>query len=105
MEMGYLLDAKAGAKQGTWVAAYNHWKSLALRLGNMSPKPPQYFEAWYQAAEALKSLGDAEKDAAKKRTDHEMAKATLASVMKLSPTVGTPEMKAKYEQLVRQIGK
>ena len=94
MEKGYLLAAKAEAKQGTWSAAYNHWKSLALKLGNMSPKPPQYFESWYQAALALQKQGQGD-----------LARTTIASVMKLSPTLGSPEMKAKFEQLARQPGK
>ena len=94
MEKGFLLDAKAEARQGTWVAAYNHWKALALKLGNMSPKPSQYFEAWYQAAVSLQKQGQ-----------NDLARTTIASVMKLSPTVGSPEMKAKFEQLARQTGK
>ena len=94
MEKGYLLDAKAEAKKGTWVAAYNHWKGLALKLGNMSPKPTQYFEAWYQAAVALEKQGQ-----------DDLARTTIASVMKLSPSLGSPEMKAKYEQMARQIRK
>ena len=57
MEKGFLLDAKAAAKQGTWVTAYNHWKTLALKLAGMNPKPTQYYEAWYQAAVALQKQG------------------------------------------------
>ncbi len=105
MEKGYLLEAKASAKQGAWVVAYNHWKELALKLGRMSPKPNQYFEAWYQAALDLKAIGDAERDSAKKKSDYDMAKSTLRSVMKLSTNLGTPEIQAKYEQLIKQLGK
>jgi hypothetical protein len=94
MEKGYLLDAKAAAGQATWTSAFNHWKTLALKLGNMSPKPIQYFEAWYQAAVAL------QKD---KKPD--LARTTLRSVMKLSNNLGSPEMQAKYEQLLKQLGK
>lgn len=105
MEKGYLLEAKAAAKQGTWVSAYNHWKTLALKLGSMSPKPTQYFEAWYQAAYDLKAIGDAERDATKKKGDYDMAKATLRSIMKLSNNLGTPEIQEKYEKLLKQLGK
>jgi cellulose synthase operon protein C len=105
MEKGFLLEAKAAVKQGTWVGAYNHWKALALKLGSMSPKPTQYYEAWYQAALDLKAIGDAERDATKKRSNYDMAKATLRSVMKLSNNLGTPEIQAKYDQLTKQLGK
>ncbi len=103
MELGYLLDAKAeadsggsrsSAKKGPWLLAYNHWKVLALKLGNSNPKPPQYYEAWYHAAEALEKHGD-----------HTLAKATVASVMRLSPSLGGPEMKAKFQDLLKRLGK
>ena len=98
MEKGYLLDAKAEAKQGKWLDAYLHWKGLALKLVNQNPKPSQYFEAWLQAATALKRLGDEEKDAKKQKADYDLAKTTLASVMRLSPGLGSPEMKLKYRR-------
>jgi cellulose synthase operon protein C len=105
IEKGYILEAKAEAKKGEWLDAYAHWKGLAMKLANPSPKPPQYFEAWYQAAKALKSQGDVERDAKKKQTDYALAKTTLASVMRLSPAVGGPEMKAKYDALIKQLTK
>jgi hypothetical protein len=105
IELGFLLDAKADAKKGSWLESYNHWKGLAMKLANGAPKPPQYYEAWYQAASALKRLGDAEKDTKKKQTDYSLAKTTLASVMRLSPALGGPEMKAKYDSLLKQLMK
>ena len=94
MEKGFLLDAKAEAKQGTWITAYNHWKSLALKLAGMSPKPTQYYEAWYQAVVALQKQGQVD-----------LARSTLRSVMKLSTSLGSPEIQAKYERLAKQLGK
>ena len=94
MEKGYLLDAKAAAKQGTYVVAYNHWKSLALKLANLNPKPTQYYEAWYQAAVSLQKLGQVD-----------LARATLRSVMRLSSNLGSPEIQARYEQLSKQLAK
>ncbi len=115
MELGYLLDAQAEeadkkngsgagqrkaaikkgeARNGKWIQAYTHWKGLAMKLTNMNPKPIQYYEAWYQAAEALDKHGD-----------HALARTTLASVMKLSPALGSPEMKAKYQNLLNKLGR
>jgi tetratricopeptide (TPR) repeat protein len=104
LEKGHLLNAKAEAKKATWLEAYNHWKQqVAMKLVNQSPKPPEYFEAWYEAAKALKKLGDTEKDSKKKQTDYALAKTTLASIMRLSPGVGSPEMKGKYDALLKQL--
>jgi hypothetical protein len=103
VEKGWLLEAKAEAKKGEWIEVYNHWKGLAMKLANQSPKPPQYFEAWYEAAEAIKKQGDLEKDAKKKQSYTTLAKTTLASVMRLSPSVGGPEMKSKYDALLKQL--
>jgi cellulose synthase operon protein C len=98
MEKGFLLNAKAEAKQGKWADTYGHWKGLALKLGKNSPKPIQYYEAWYQAAEALVQQG--QKD---------VARSTLASVLRLSPPpLDSPEMKAmraKYELLLKKLAK
>ncbi len=92
MEKGYLLSAQAEAKKGKWLDAYSHWKGLASKLVNQSPKPSQYYEAWYQAAVALQKQG--QKD---------LARTTIASIMRLSRDVGSPEMKAKYEALLKQL--
>ena len=58
----------------------------------MNPKPAEYYEAWYHAAVALQ----------KQTASPTLARQTLASVMRLSPTLGSPEMKAKYQELVDQ---
>ena len=56
------------------------------------PKPPEYYDAWYHTA--LRLYKDGKPAEAKK---------TLASVMRLSPNVGGPEIKAKYVDLLKQI--
>jgi tetratricopeptide (TPR) repeat protein len=91
-EKGLLLENKATDHQGTWAAAFNHWRTLALQLANARPKPPEYYDAWYHTALALYKDGKADE-----------AKKTLSSVMRLSSTVGTPEIKAKYESLLKRI--
>jgi len=92
MEKGYLLSDRAAAKKGTWAAASTYWQTLAGRLRNLNPKPVQYYEAWLNAAKALQADG--------KST---LAKQTLGGVMRLSPQVGTPEMKAKYQEMLSQL--
>ncbi len=94
MEKGYLLEARAESRDATWVQAYAYWKALATRLATMSPKPVEYYDAWYHAAYALQKQGKAD-----------LARQTAASVMRLSPAVGNPEMKAKYQALIKQTGK
>ena len=94
VEKGYILDAKATAKIGTWPDAYAYWKGLAGKLAPMNPKPADYFDAWYHAATALQKQGKPDQ-----------ARMTIASVMRLSPTVGSPEMKAKYQDLLKQLTK
>jgi len=89
VEKAQLSEDMAMAGSGNWNAAYNRWRTLALQLEQMRPKPIEYFDAWYHAALALSM----EKQTTK-------AKQILAGVMKLSPTVGGPEMKAKYVELL-----
>ncbi|WP_435006374.1 tetratricopeptide repeat protein [Tundrisphaera lichenicola] len=94
MERGYLADARAEANELAWNKSYSYWRTLALRLNGMRPKPKEYFEAWYHAAVALQRQGNLA-----------LAKQTLASVMRLSPDLGDPEMKAKYQELAGKLGK
>ena len=94
VEKGLILDAKATAKLGTWVDAYTYWKTLAGKLAPMNPKPPDYYDAWYHAATALQKHGKPD-----------LARSTVATVMRMSPTLGTPEMKAKYQDLFKQLAK
>ena len=94
VEKGHILDAKAVAKTGTWADAYAYWRTLAGKLAAMHPKPDDYYDAWYHAANALQKQGKPD-----------LARQTVASVMKLSPTVGSPEMKTKYQALLKQLTK
>jgi tetratricopeptide (TPR) repeat protein len=92
VEEGMLLEARAAAGKGDWSAAFKHWQGLALRLSRARPKPTAYYDAWYHAAFALKQDGQGAK-----------ARQALAGVMRLSPGVGGPEMKARYQKLLSQI--
>jgi tetratricopeptide (TPR) repeat protein len=92
MEKGFLLEDEAAAGKAKWASAFAHWRTLALRLGAGRTKPVDYYEAWYHAALALKSDNKPVE-----------AKQTLASIMRLSPAVGGPEMKQKYQALLSQI--
>lgn len=91
-EQGMLLENKAETKQGTWKTAFAHWQKLALRLGASRPRPTEYYDAWYHVAYALSKDNQPTK-----------AKQTLGSVMRLSPKVGGPEMKEKYDALLKSI--
>lgn len=91
-EQAMLLENKAETKQATWKAAFASWQRLALRLGAIRPRPIEYYDAWYHAAYALSRDGQGTK-----------ARQTLGSVMRLSQNVGSPEMKEKYDALLKQI--
>jgi len=88
------MEATAGSTNSAaaWSAAFNQWQKIALMLARVRPKPVEYYEAWYHAALALNREGKAKE-----------AKQTLAGVMRLSPTLGGPEMKQKYQALLGQI--
>jgi tetratricopeptide (TPR) repeat protein len=92
IEKGLLLEEKAAAGKGTWAAAFEHWRTLALQLASARPRPPEYYDAWYHAALALYKDGKPAE-----------AKKTLANIMRLSATVGAPEIKAKYQELINKI--
>jgi len=95
MEKGYILEARAEADKNAWPKANVYWTDLARKLSVMKPRPVDYYEAWYHAAYCLKKQGKAD-----------LARQTLASVTRLSPPdLGSPEMKAKYQELAKQVAK
>ena len=91
-EKGMLLEARAEAGKGTWGEALGYWENLAKKLGAGRTKSVFYYDTWYHVALVL-----AKQKAATK------ARQTLLSVMRLSPNVGGPEMKAKYQGLLSRI--
>jgi tetratricopeptide (TPR) repeat protein len=88
-EKGLLLEARAEARKGTWAQALKYWEDVAKKS---PPRSVLYYDAWYHVALALSK----DKSTTK-------ARQTLLGVMRLSPSVGSPEMKAKYQGLLARI--
>ena len=91
-EKGMLLESEAAAGKGKWSTALGFWQKLAKDMERMRPRPASYFDAWYHVAWILSQ----QKETAK-------AKQALSGVMRLSPSVGGPEMKAKYQGLLARL--
>lgn len=95
IEKGLLLEARAKAQStpAHWQASRDYWNKLGLRLRQARKRPNEYYEAWYHVAVALQSLGQKQE-----------AAATLKGVITLNPSVGTPALKARYQDLLKQLG-
>ena len=93
MERGYLLEDWAQADATRWKDDLNYWVWLSGQLGRGERRTPQYFESEYHVALARYKSGDKTK-----------AIQTLRGVMTLYPKVGSPEIKAKYTALLKQMG-
>ncbi|MEW4567733.1 tetratricopeptide repeat protein [Tautonia sp. JC769] len=93
MEQCQVLEDWAEVEPGYWNVAIRHWQDLAKRLEGARPRRPEYYECWYHVA--LCQFNKGSKDAARR---------TLKSVMALSTTLGSPEIKQDYEQLLRRAG-
>lgn len=92
VEKGMLLESQAGANQAEWSASFAHWQDLAGKMARVRPRPLAYYDAWYHAAYALSQQNQTQK-----------ARQMLNGVMRLSPDVGSPDMKAKYEQFLARM--
>lgn len=92
VEKGMLLDAQAEAGQGSWAAARAHWQNLAGRLKAVRPRPAAYFDAWLRAATA-----------SAKDKQVAQARQILTGIIRLNPTLGSPEMKKKYEDMLKEL--
>ena len=92
MEQGRLLEARAEATKSGWDKAANFWQSLATRLGRARTKGPEFYEVWLHLAMAQARQGKAA-DALK----------TLNATKTLYPSLGGPEMKQRYLDLIKRI--
>jgi tetratricopeptide (TPR) repeat protein len=92
LEKGMLLEAEAEAGKGNWNSAINHWEDLTNRMERSRPRPAAYYEAWYHVAWGFS-----------KQKNTTKARQALMGVMRLSPGVGGPEMKAKYQGLLARL--
>jgi tetratricopeptide (TPR) repeat protein len=95
LEKGMVIEAQAAAENSKihWEESLRYWKDLATRLQQSPQRRVEAFEAWYHAAIAMQGLGQ-KADAA----------GMLRGIMTLTPSVGSSEMKAKYEDLLRKLG-
>jgi tetratricopeptide (TPR) repeat protein len=91
-EKGMVLEARAEAGQGKWSTALAYWENLAKRLGGARTRSAFYYDSWYHVAWVLS-----------KQQSPTKARQALLGVMRLSPSVGGPEMKAKYQGLLTRI--
>lgn len=93
-EQGYILEDKAESTKAKadWEKAASHWRTLALRLGRQKTKTADYYDAWYHVALAQSKQGN-KAEAAK----------SLRGIMVLTPGVGGPEMKKKYDELLSNL--
>jgi tetratricopeptide (TPR) repeat protein len=91
-ENGLLLEAEAEAGRKSWAAALRQWEDLTKMLERARPRPEVYYDAWYHVAWAFFQQKSTTK-----------ARQALLGVMRLSPNVGGPEMKAKYQGLLARL--
>jgi hypothetical protein len=91
-ERGLLYEDWAATDPSKWSTAYNHWRQLSSQLERTRPRRIEYYDALLHVARALEGMGK-KKDAA----------ALLKSVMTLSPAVGDPEHKAKFQAAVSRL--
>jgi hypothetical protein len=90
-EKGMLLEAEAAANRGSWGTALKYWERLAKDLEGARPRTVTYYDAWYHVALVLY-----------KQKNPTKARQTLMGVMRLSRNVGSAEMKAKYDELLKR---
>ncbi len=94
LEKGMLLEAEADANHGDWSASLAYWKQLARKLQGARPTRLEYYDAWYHISYAYMQM--------KQPLN---SKRALQGIMRLSPSVGSPEMKAKYQALLNRLSK
>ena len=99
IEKGLVIEEQAKAAKGIqdqqkfWKEGESHWLKLAKQLSNSKQRKLESFDAWYHVAVAQQGLGEQKK-----------AIASLKGIITVSPSVGSPDMKKKYEDLIKRLG-
>lgn len=81
--------AETDPKAKRWDEAIAYWKQLATVLNRA--KSPEQYEAWYHVALGQLRKGQ-KQDAAK----------TLRGILAISPKLNSPEMRKKYDELLKE---
>lgn len=92
LEKALLLEAEAEARKGDWKTAMKYWQGLARKLEVGRPRRLEYYDAWYHIAWAYYQ-----------QKEYTQARQALQAIIRLTPHVGSPEMKAKYQSLLKRI--
>ena len=99
MEQGLVLEEQARKSPGAqdqlnlWQESLTQWQKLAKQLQNSKQRKLEGYEAWYHVAVAQEGIGKKQE-----------ALRTLKGILTVTPSVGSPEMKKKYEDLVKRLG-
>ncbi|GEM_PF-4277470 len=92
MERGRVLQDWGAATPAKYAEAAVQWDKTSKQLQGISPRPAEYYEARHGVAYCLAKAG---------RKDDAIR--VLRSTMNLSPDVGGPEIRIKYEALLKQL--
>jgi tetratricopeptide (TPR) repeat protein len=104
VEKGYILQAQAESTPfdpKLYEAAVSHWTSLRLRMQNMNPKPPEYYQLIYHTAACVMIQAEQAKD----KTKALQVIQILNSVLQLNRAALAPDMVTKYDALVARARK
>ncbi len=92
MERGRVLQDWGAETPAKYAEAAVQWDKTSKQLQAISPRPAEYYEARHGVAYCLAKAG---------RKDDAIR--VLRSTMNLSPDVGGPEIRIKYETLLKQL--
>ena len=94
---GHAPGGRGRGGQGRGAAGRPRWgtgRGSPASSRRSAPRRLEYYDAWYHVALALSQQQETLK-----------ARQTLQGIMRLTPTVGSPEMKAKYKALLARLSK
>lgn len=99
MVRAQILEDWAQKDQAKYAAAVAQWTEVRTLLGRLTKKPPEYYEAIYHTASCLYGQAQATKDPSKLL----QAEQVLRTTMVLSSKLSSPDMVARYNDLLKRI--
>jgi len=103
MGKGRILQGWASQEPAKYQDAVKHWAWLRNLLGAMPKKLPEYYEVTYNSAYCLTQAAKNAKDT-EAATLAKQAEQLLKSTLVLSPQLTGPDMVARYNALLDEVG-
>jgi len=103
MERGRILQDWSAVDPAKFPDAEKHWTALRIQMQRMKPKPPEYYEVVYFAAECLFTESQKLSNKVLAADKLKQAEQLLNASLVLAPNLNGPDTVARFKALLNKV--